>query len=162
MVPIGQPGEGVALPVGPLRWGWWVGGYYQRSLDALTQALHPPRVGHREGLSATLTSKTSVWRVLLPSTPCCPLSSRQSCSFGERELDYCFWSQWGHTSGTSTHPLPGLWVVVWLLILTSRTLACTLLGTHVAGCHLLPPTSFWTWGVGDGRQDHPASARLLP
>lgn len=49
-------------------------------------------------------------------------------------------SQWGHTSCTSTHPLPGLWVLVWLLILASRTLACTLLGTHVTGCHLLPPT----------------------
>lgn len=90
MVPVGQPGEGIGLPVGPLRRGWRVRGYY-KSLDALTQALHPPRVGHREGLYATLTSKTSAWRVLLPSTPRCPYSSRQSCSFGKGELDYCFW-----------------------------------------------------------------------
>lgn len=76
-----------------------------------------------------MTLRASFWKVLPPSSPG---AQARPVSLGRGELAIAFGvPKWGRTSYPAPRPL----VVVWLLILASRTLTRVILGTRVAGRH---------------------------
>lgn len=136
-----RPEASLNPSVGMSHWSW---------LDTLEGAPEAVRGGYKKrfrcfntsplatqsrvcvGGSATLTLRASFWKVLPPSSP--GAQARPVSFGGGGELAIAFGvPKWGHTSYPPSRPP----VVVWLLILASRTLARIILGTHVAGRH--PP-----------------------